>query len=286
MTGAKASINLQEGVFEFEGDENFVERQMARFESMIEKSFYSMPTKQNQANPENRVIEIVGETGEPLEDLKGIDDFEDVFEIHEDNLHIIKDLPGDTVKAKTLSAALLVCYGKILTGLDSTLTLSVRQECERHGCYLPKKFASYIKSYNTLFLESGSGKESTLKLTVPGKRLAEDLVTRLKKDDIGNFFSQVKSKSPTRKSINKTNQKKSLTTTSGRPGPGAMINNLIEEGFFEQVRDIAEAVGYCKETKVQVYKNNEISVSLNRAVKAGKLKREKQEDGQYGYINP
>lgn len=71
--------------------------------------------------------------------------------------------------------------------------------------------------------------------------------------------------------------------TVGRPGPGAMIDTLIEEGFFATGRGPGDIVSHCRDNKVLTYTNTEISVSLARAVKASKLKRTKNSDGQFRY---
>lgn len=289
MADAKVIINLHDGTLEFEGEEAFVEQQMVRFEDLINRSFSGQkgpPTKSPIEKPEIPSLD----EGQEGEVDQGVGDLTDVFEIHNEKLHIIKDIPGTNVKAQTLSAALLVCLGNIKFGSDNTLVEHVRSECERHGCYNSKKFSTYLKSYNNLFLEAGSGKSSTIKLTVPGKKLAEDLVTRLKNNDIGDFFSNVTSrpasKSSTRKTSSSPTEAKQSSSNSGRPGPGAIIETLILDGFFDQKKGPADVVKYCKESKVLTYNNTEISVSLARAVKSNKLKREKNEDGQYGYSKP
>lgn len=286
MSDAKVSINLHDGIFEIEGGESFVEQQMVRFESLINTAFSTdrknEPAKDVIVDQNNKLPPDTKEGSNSLDDLN------DIYEIHNDKLHIIKDIPGSNVKAQTLAAALLVCFGKTKEGSDNALLDDVRSECERHACYNSKKFATYVKSYNTLFLESGSGKASTIKLTVPGKNLAQDLISRLRSGDIGDFFSAIKSK-PAPKSATKrsaTTDTKKGASGSSKPGPGAIIDSLIEEGFFNDKKGPTDVVEHCKHSKVLSYNNNEIMVSLSRAVKSNKLKREKNDDGQYGYSKP
>ncbi|MFY0642764.1 MAG: hypothetical protein JXR16_17060 [Bermanella sp.] len=289
MADAKVIINVHDGILEFEGEEIFVEQQIARFEDLINKSFSSLQRPSSKSSIENTETTRLSEE-QAGNKSEGLDDLADVFEMHDGKLHIIKDIPGPHVKAQTLSAALLVCLGNIKSGADNALVEDIRSECERHGCYNPKKFATYLRSYNNLFLESGSGKSSTIKLTVPGRNLAEDLVSRLKNNDIGDFFANAKSKpapkSSSKKSSSKSTEAKKSSSSSSRPGPGAIIDSLIAEGFFDKEKGPADVVAYCKESKVLTYSNTEISVSLARAVKSNKLKREKSEDGQYGYSKP
>lgn len=93
------------------------------------------------------------------------------------------------------------------------------------------------------------------------------------------------SKKKKQKSLNKKKAKQPAKS-SGRPGPGKMIDTLIAEGFFSKSRGASDIVSHCKDNKVLTYKNSEIAVSLGRAVKSDKLKREKNADGQFGYSIP
>jgi hypothetical protein len=71
---------------------------------------------------------------------------------------------------------------------------------------------------------------------------------------------------------------------SGRPGPGAIVDKLLAEGFFNVGKTPNEVVLHCKDEKVLTYNGTEISVSLARAVKSQKLKREKDANGQFLYL--
>jgi len=71
---------------------------------------------------------------------------------------------------------------------------------------------------------------------------------------------------------------------TGRPGPGAMVEQLITEGFFDKGKSPNDVVVHCRDDKVLKYNGTEISVSLARAVKSQKLRREKDGNGQFLYI--
>lgn len=92
-------------------------------------------------------------------------------------------------------------------------------------------------------------------------------------------------KSATSKSgITEKNDAKPSRSKSGRPGPGAIVNRLVSEGFFDKGKSPNDVVVHCKVDKVLTYSSTEISVSLSRAVKNQKLKREKDDNGQFLYI--
>lgn len=71
--------------------------------------------------------------------------------------------------------------------------------------------------------------------------------------------------------------------TSGRPGPKAMIDSLIEEGYFKQGRTVNEIIEKCSHDKAYQYKNSDFSPTLGRSVRANQLKRAKNDEGQYEY---
>jgi hypothetical protein len=70
----------------------------------------------------------------------------------------------------------------------------------------------------------------------------------------------------------------------GRPGPGEMVNRLIDEGFFSQKRGINDIVVYCQKKLAYSYKTSDFGSTLARALRNDKLSREENTDGQYEYI--
>jgi len=75
-------------------------------------------------------------------------------------------------------------------------------------------------------------------------------------------------------------------TSGGRPGPGKMIDRLVSEGFFKSHRTISQITNYCKEKYAYIYALQDFSSTLGRAIRAGKLGREKNQDNQYEYFEP
>lgn len=71
--------------------------------------------------------------------------------------------------------------------------------------------------------------------------------------------------------------------SSASPGAFAMISQLLGDGFFKAPRTIGAIVAHCGTSKGHHYKANECSPALLRLLRDGKLKREKNKDGQYEY---
>jgi len=79
-------------------------------------------------------------------------------------------------------------------------------------------------------------------------------------------------------------KRKKAISASRRPGPGAMIDQLIDKGFFKKRRVVGAIVKYCKNNLAYKYSTKEFAVSLGRAIRTEKLKREKSKDGRFEYF--
>ena len=67
-------------------------------------------------------------------------------------------------------------------------------------------------------------------------------------------------------------------------GPMPTLEILIGEDFFKKRQTIGQIVEHSQSSKARLFKPNEISGSLGRLVRSGKLKREKNADGQFEYF--
>lgn len=79
-------------------------------------------------------------------------------------------------------------------------------------------------------------------------------------------------------------KRKKARSTSRRPGPGAMIDQLIEKDFFKKRRLMKNIIEYCKNNLAHKYKVSDFSPTLGRCIRNQKLKREKNKDGQFEYF--
>ena len=84
-----------------------------------------------------------------------------------------------------------------------------------------------------------------------------------------------------------TKEKSTETGSSKRRnsanGPVPTFEALIQEGFFKKRQTIGQIVEHCRSHKARKFKPNEISGPLARFVRNGKLKRQKNAEGQFEY---
>jgi hypothetical protein len=75
----------------------------------------------------------------------------------------------------------------------------------------------------------------------------------------------------------------SRAARSGRPGPTAVLNELANDGFFDERRALKDIVDHAKSQKARNFKRTDLSGPLGKLVRDKVLRREKNADGQFEY---
>jgi len=75
--------------------------------------------------------------------------------------------------------------------------------------------------------------------------------------------------------------KKGKELKGGRPGPKAILIEELNSGYFNDPKVVSEIPKYLKHKTGHTYKQKELSVSLLRMLRDGKLTRNKKEKGKY-----
>lgn len=174
---AKALISVSDGRMEFEGSEEFVERQLAAFADLIKQSLQSAPAREPKKLAED------GEgvkSGAPASD--GLAGYSHLFaKGTSGTVQVLKDIPGTSTAQKMANAARLLALANSLSGKQVTTFKEIRELCEAHGTLDKTNFAQVIKGEKADFLFDGAGKSQTVSLTVPGRKAAEKLASELNK---------------------------------------------------------------------------------------------------------
>jgi len=68
-----------------------------------------------------------------------------------------------------------------------------------------------------------------------------------------------------------------------RKGAAAVLQELIDDGFFQAKRTINAIIEQARSQKARVFKANELSGPLARFIRDKRLKRQKNTDGQFEY---
>lgn len=169
---AKVHISLIDGVFQIEGSESFVADQLSKLEPHIAHAF--------ERKPSGNKGESTGPTNENNENtILGLTEFDHVFAKSNGKIQLLKSPPGSKNSQKTVSVALLLLFANLLVGNASIPSGDIREVCETHACLDSSNFASTLKNETELFLFEGTGRSKNVRLTVPGKKKAEELARSL-----------------------------------------------------------------------------------------------------------
>lgn len=189
-TEARISLSIPEGRLEIAGSEAFVDKQMERFGAVIER-LLSTPVATSQRNtPAVANGETAGGGESPSPNSGGsspnsggsqpsLESFDHVFALADDHIQIITDIPGSSGSEKTCNAALLVLYGNSLRGVNDVPFDTIQEVCRSHGFLDTSNFSKYVKAAKESFVISGSGRRQSARLTVPGRKKAEQLAREL-----------------------------------------------------------------------------------------------------------
>lgn len=71
--------------------------------------------------------------------------------------------------------------------------------------------------------------------------------------------------------------------SSGRPGPKALLEDLLSQGLFDTPQTIASLIEFVERKRGHRYKATDFAPTLTRLLREDKLDRDRNADGQYEY---
>ena len=172
---ARISVSLREGKIEIEGSESFVKEQLDRFQDLIDGKLSALPAA---PLPSGGPGTPLGGPGIPTPAFQD-NAYPNVIAIEEDEIKILKAIPGKNKAERSVNVALLTLVGAGIKGETTVPFSKIREICKHHSCLDPANFSSTMKGAKELFIVSGSGKRQTAKLTHPGITKANELAAEL-----------------------------------------------------------------------------------------------------------
>jgi len=162
---ARVFVSVHEGKVEIEGSEEFVRDQLARVQEVVAQiaSATKLQAEENAIAPKT--------------DLSTLGKYAKLFNTAPNGkIELLKELPGNNMAHKTVSAALLLSYANSLMGSEQTPLDQIRMACKDHACHDSNNFSATIKREKELFVHSGC---STIRLSDAGRQLAQNLAEQL-----------------------------------------------------------------------------------------------------------
>lgn len=184
---AKIRISIKDGEFELSGSELFVSQQIDSFRDLIVESLkdkeFSLQNNSDtgnvQALEEENSNQHDSQTTSTTELTPEVRNYPRVFHIDGDKIRIIKRAPGNNNARKSINTALLYLWAtESLDGREITYS-DIRELCKEQGCLDSKNFSAQMKSAKEYMIVDGGGKSQVLKLTLPGREKAEEIIKEL-----------------------------------------------------------------------------------------------------------
>ncbi len=183
IKNASISINLGEGNILISGSEEFVEKNMEKVFSFIERTKGTNFTKKAETAPsKDEYIPTEFNYTQPESLNSNTDKYikAGVYHIDADdgNISILKKIPGNSKAEKMKNIAMIVLYIR----KEKIQGKEIVPICEKHSCYDAPHFASTFESEKTNLIKRGNGKAWTLELTQPGEEAVIALLEEMAND--------------------------------------------------------------------------------------------------------
>ncbi|QKG71884.1 hypothetical protein [Erythrobacter mangrovi] len=174
-------IDASRGLVKATGDRAFVESVIEKYETLMAVKAPAAPPGPNLSAPmATEEMQQHAPNGSSASE-GNLQNYGSVFDVTDGKVSIIADIPGNTQAAKAKNICLLYLFAKMKLGEEIVANEEIREACKAHAVYDQTNFATQMKGQKKLVIASGpKGSPSfTLKLTVPGKKAAEELAKEL-----------------------------------------------------------------------------------------------------------
>lgn len=147
-----------------EGTSEFVVNEIVRFHEFLNKFKVQIDTLEH-------VRDTVSEDGVTTNSTQP--KFENAISIKDGVVKILKNLIGSK-RERIITIIYIYLWAKHSIGVESVNIDEIRKVCVEHGCYDSKNFASYLRDLKDVIKEG-----SNVRLSVPARKVAEDLLSKL-----------------------------------------------------------------------------------------------------------
>jgi hypothetical protein len=171
MADAEVTIDASKGMIMVRGDQSFVSETLNKYKFIFEQA----PKPQA---PEDGVKGQQG-ASKPHAATTGLTSLDSVYDVDGDSISILVSPPGKSITAQAKSLILLYLYARLQMGQANVPAEEIKEQCKAHACYDPKNFFAHLKGQKNLVTVAGSGSTMVARLTVPGRKAAEELAQSL-----------------------------------------------------------------------------------------------------------
>ncbi len=165
---ARIFVSIWEGKVEIEGSEQFVANHLAPLQGVISEMSHAAEHSSERQGIQQGGVQAISPALEKYMKLFNT--------TPQGEIELLKELPGNNMANKTVSAALLISYANSLLGAEQTPLEVIRKACKQKACHDSNNFSATIRREKELFVHSG---RSYIQLSETGKRLAQNMAEQL-----------------------------------------------------------------------------------------------------------
>ena len=173
MTQVEVTVDASNGVITVKGDQTFVSEILEKYKFVLEQA----PKAHGKQDAKPAAPDNKGST--PHQSTVQLSAFDNVYDVEGDTVSILVSPPGKSITAQAKALILLYLHAKFLMGEQAVPADSIKEQCKAHACYDSKNFMQHLKSQKTWVTVTGSNATLAARLTVPGRKAAEDLAQSL-----------------------------------------------------------------------------------------------------------
>lgn len=175
MPEAEVTIDASKGIVTVRGDQAFVAETLEKYKSVFEKGPAFQPQQASAASHAAPINNPAGAGGK----VSGLEAFPNVYDVEGENISILISPPGKNITAQARALILLFLYARHKVGDEPVGLDPIKDQCKAHACFDSKNFVGHLKSQKNLVTVTGANSSTTARLTVPGRKAAEEMAQSL-----------------------------------------------------------------------------------------------------------
>lgn len=173
MTEAEVIIDAGNAVITARGDKAFVSEILDKYKFVLEQA----PKEKQKQDGKPAAQEQKGSAA--TQQAGQISTFDNVYDVDGETVSILVSPPGKSTTAQAKALILLFLYARLQMGEQNVPAEAIKDQCKAHACYDSKNFVAHLKGQKNWVTVTGANATLAARLTVPGRKAAEELAQSL-----------------------------------------------------------------------------------------------------------
>jgi len=174
MSEAEVIVDASNCVITVRGNQAFVSEILEKYRFVLEQAPKVQPKQEHKTIPQE------DQKGASPKHASGdLSSLDNIYDLDGDAISILVSPPGKSITAQAKALILLYLYARLQMGEPSVPAEGIKEQCKSHACYDSKNFVAHLKGQKNLVTVTGANATLAARLTVPGRKAAEELAQSL-----------------------------------------------------------------------------------------------------------